>query len=115
MGGFVGHLSKAALLAALDVVDDEGLLRTAFVIEAKQNLGALVALLAPERLEEIMATASEAGLWTEALDVLRHVSEEQRGVLGDIAAAQDDEVLNSMAGPLSATASGLTSCPSSAP
>jgi hypothetical protein len=96
MGGFVGHLSKAALLAALEVVDDESLLRTAYVIEAKQNLGSLVALLPDERLEDIVATASSADLWTEALDVLGHVSERQRGALGDIAAAQDDEVLDSM-------------------
>jgi hypothetical protein len=96
MGGFVGHLSKAALLAALDTVDDEGLLRTAYVVESKQNLGALVALLSEERLEDIIATASSADLWIEALDVLGHVSDEQRGELGDIAAAQDDAVLDSM-------------------
>jgi len=96
MGGFVGHLSKAALLAALDVVDDQSLLLTAYVIEAKQNIGALVALLPEERLEDIIATASSADLWTEALDVLGHVSERQRGVLGDLAAGQADEVLDSM-------------------
>ena len=96
MGGFVGHLSKAALLAALDAVDDESLLRTAYVIEAKQNISALVALLPDERLANIIATASGADLWAEALDVLAHVTERQRGALGDLAAAQDDEVLDSM-------------------
>ena len=96
MGGFVGHLSKAALLAALDAVDDESLLRTAYVIEAKQNIAALVALLPEERLDDIISTASSADLWIEALDVLDHVTERQRGVLGDLAAAQDDEVLDSM-------------------
>jgi hypothetical protein len=96
MGGFVGHLSKAALDAALEAVGDEDLLRTAYVVESKQSLGALVALLAPERLEDVIAAASTADLWIEALDVLGHVSERQRGALGDIAAAQPDEVLNSM-------------------
>jgi hypothetical protein len=96
MGSFVGHLSKAALLAALDVVDDESLLRTAYVIEAKQNIGALVALLPDERLADIIATASSADLWVQALDVLDHVTERQRGALGDLAAGQDDEVLDSM-------------------
>lgn len=96
MGGFVGHLSKAALLAALNAVDDESLLRTAYVIEAKQNIGALVALLPDERLDDIIATASSADLWIEALDVLGHVTERQRGALGDLAAGQDDEVLDSM-------------------
>ena len=35
MGGFVGHLSEAALRAAIDVVSDEALLRTAYVVESR--------------------------------------------------------------------------------
>ncbi len=96
MGGFVGHLSKAALMAALETVGNEDLLLTAYVVESKQSLGALVALLPADRLEEIICVASSAELWTEALDVLSHVSERQRGALGDLAAAQPDEVLVSM-------------------
>jgi hypothetical protein len=96
MGGFVGHLPEAALRAATEAVDDEDLLLTAYVIDAKANLGALVGLLAPERLESIIRTAHEADLWPEALDVLGHVSEKQRGQLGDLAAAQPDEVLDGM-------------------
>jgi hypothetical protein len=96
MGGCVGHLSEAALRAAIAVVDDETLLRTAFVVESKGSLGALVATLETERLESIIATANEAGLWVEALDVLRYVDERQRGELGDIAAGQADEVLDGM-------------------
>ena len=45
MGGFVGHLSEAALRAAIDVVSDEALLKTAYVVESKGSLGALVATL----------------------------------------------------------------------
>jgi hypothetical protein len=96
MGGFVGHLSEAALRAAIGVVSDEDLLRTAYVVESKGSLGALVATLPVERLESIIATAHAANLWAEALDVLRHVSERQRGQLGDIAAGQADEVLDGM-------------------
>jgi len=96
MGGFVGHLPEAALRAATEVVDDEALLLTAYVIDAKGNLGALVELLPEERLESIIRTAHEADLWPEALDVLRHVSERQRGQLGDLAAAQEDAVLDGM-------------------
>jgi hypothetical protein len=98
MGGFVGHLSEAALRAALDVIDDETLLLTAYVVEAKGNLAALLRLLPPERLEAIIRSAAELDLWREALDVLRHVSERQRGQLGDLAAAQDDAVLDTMVG-----------------
>jgi hypothetical protein len=96
MGNVVGHLSKAATLAALDVVDDEALLRTAYVVESKGSLGSLVALIPEQRLEEIIRTASDAGLWAEALDVIAHVSERQRGELAEIAAAQEDEVLEGL-------------------
>lgn len=96
MGGLVGHLPEAALRAAIDVIDDETLLLTAYVVEAKGNLGALVGLLRPERLESIICTAVKRDLWPEALDVLGHVSERQRGQLGDIAAAQEDAVLDTM-------------------
>ena len=96
MGGFVGHLPEASLRAAVDAVDDETLLLTAYVIETKSNLGALVGLLSEQRLESIIRTAHEADLWVEAIDVLSYVSEDQRGQLGDIAAAAEDEVLDGM-------------------
>ena len=96
MGAFVGQLSEAALRAATEAVDDEALLRTAYVVEAKGNLDALVGLLPSERLESIIRTAHDGDLWCEALDVLGHVSERQRGLLGDLAATQEDAVLDSM-------------------
>lgn len=96
MGGFVGHLSEAALRAAIAVVSDETLLKTAYVVESKGSLGALVATLPTARLESIIATANSADLWVQALDVLRYVDERQRGQLGDIAAGQADEVLDGM-------------------
>lgn len=96
MGGFVGHLPEASLRAAVDAVDDETLLLTAYVIETKSNLGALVGLLSEQRLESVIRAAHELDLWVEAIDVLSYVSEDQRGQLGDIAAAAEDEVLDGM-------------------
>ncbi len=96
MGGFVGHLSEASMRAAIAVVDDETLLKTAYVVESKGSLGALVATLETKRLESVIATASAKRLWIQALDVLRYVDERQRGQLGDIAAGQADEVLDGM-------------------
>lgn len=93
MGRFVGHLSERALKQALDAVDDETLLLTAYVVESKGSLDALVSIVPDQRLHEIMRTAGELDLWREALDVLRHLSEGQRGRLGDIAAVQDDAIL----------------------
>ncbi|HEY2159799.1 MAG TPA: hypothetical protein VGH24_00695 [Solirubrobacteraceae bacterium] len=96
MGNVVGHLSKAATLAALGVIDNEALLRTAYVVESKGSLASLVALIGEERMRTIIRTAADADLWAEALDVMGHVSERQRGELADIAAAQDDEVLETL-------------------
>lgn len=96
MGGFVGHLSEAALRAAVDAFDDNTLLQTAYVVDAKGNLAALIGLLPEERLETIIRSAAELDLWAEALDVLGHVTERQRGQLGDLAAGQDDAVLDTM-------------------
>jgi hypothetical protein len=93
MGRFVGHLSERALKAALAAVEDETLLRTAYVVESKGALDALVAIIPEPRLHDILRSAHELDLWREALDVLRYVSERRRGLLGDIAAAQDDDVL----------------------
>ncbi len=66
------------------------------MIESKGSIDALVATLPDERLESIIATAAAENLWIEALDVLGHVSERQRGQLGDIAAGQPDAVLDGM-------------------
>lgn len=96
MGAFVGHLSDAALRAAIAVLGDEELLRTAYVVESTSSLGALVATLPEARLRTILATATEADLWIEALDVLGHLDERQRGQLGDLAAGHADEVLDGM-------------------
>jgi hypothetical protein len=96
MGNVVGHLSKAATRAALAVVDDEALLRTAYVVESKGSLGSLVALLPEQRLHAIIRTASDAELWPEALDVMSHVSERQRAELAEIAASEDDDVLEGL-------------------
>jgi hypothetical protein len=96
MGNVVGHLSKAATLAALDVIGDEALLRTAYVVDSKGSLGSLLALIPERRLHAIIRTASRADLWAEALEVIDHVSEAQRGELADIAAMAEDSVLESL-------------------
>lgn len=96
MGRFVGHLTDQAIVAAFGVVDDEALLRVAFVLEAKERLDHLLGLLPAARRGGVIRAAAHANLWPEALDMLSQLSERRRGELADAAAAQDDAVLDSM-------------------
>jgi hypothetical protein len=96
MGRFVGHLPPEAVSAALEVMDDQALLRVAFVLESKSTLDELVGLLAPGRLDGIIDVAASANLWPETLDLLAHLSDEQRAALASNVAARDDGVLDSL-------------------
>jgi hypothetical protein len=78
MGRFVGHLSDAALEAALGVMDNETLLLVGFVLEQKGRLEHLISLLPKSRLTGIILAAAQANLWLEALDLLGHLSVPQQ-------------------------------------
>jgi len=78
MGRFVGHLSDAAIVAALAAMDDEAVLRTAFVIEDRSQLSRLFAKLPKDRSSGVLAAAADEGLWLEALDLLNHLHKRQR-------------------------------------
>jgi hypothetical protein len=88
MGRFVGFLGDDALQAAMEQIDDAGLLRIAFVMEGKDRLDHVVSLLPEPRLAGVMHAADRGGLWPEAFDLLDHLSDERKGALGDIAAAE---------------------------
>jgi len=78
MGRFVGHLSDAAIVAALAAMDDEAVLQTAFVIEDRSQLSRLFAKLPKDRPAGVVAAAAAEGLWLEALDLLNHLHTRQR-------------------------------------
>jgi hypothetical protein len=88
MGRFVGFLGDDALIAAMEQIDDPGLLRIAFVMEGKDRLDHVVSLLPEQRLAGVMHAADRAGLWPEAFDLLDHLSDERQGALAEIAAAE---------------------------
>jgi hypothetical protein len=88
MGRFVGYLGDEAIGGAMEQIDDAGLLRIAFVMEGKDRLDHVVALLPQERLAGVMHAADREGLWPEALDLLDHLSDERKGSLAEIAAAE---------------------------
>jgi hypothetical protein len=96
MGRFVGHVSGEALHASIDAIDDEALLRTAFVLEGKARLDDIIGNVSEERLRGLTRTTVEAGLWPETLDLLSHLDPELRGRLADVVAAEPDEVLDSL-------------------
>jgi hypothetical protein len=88
MGRFVGYLGDEAIGAAMEQIDDAGLLRIAFVMEGKDRLDHVVSLLPEQRLAGVMHAADRAALWPEALDLLDHLSDERKGALAEIAAAE---------------------------
>lgn len=105
MGRFLGHLTDPAIAACLEVIADDKLLPTAFVLEDKARLDPVMGMLSDERAANVAVHAAEAGHWVEALDLAEHVSEEQAGRLADVIAGLDDEILTGLVD--AATAGGL--------
>jgi hypothetical protein len=82
LGRFVGHLPDPTVRRALDEIDDPGLLRIAFVLDDKSRVDHVVGLLPAHRLGHLLTAAgTDEGLWTPALDLLTHVSEQRRATL----------------------------------
>ncbi len=95
MGRFVASLPDASLRAALHVVDDAGLLQIAFVLEGKDRLDDFMDIARP-RLLGVIRAAYEDDLLGEALDLVGHLNPAHRRELGDLTAAQDDDLLTAL-------------------
>jgi hypothetical protein len=93
MGRFLAYVGDYAVAAAIGVLSDEAMLRTAFVLEHKDRLDHAIGLLPPERLPGILRSASDLGLWPEALDLLDHLSDARRGPIADVVAQEDEAVV----------------------
>jgi hypothetical protein len=96
MGRFVGHLGDKAVRAALGKMDDADLLQVAFVLESKDRLDHLIAMLPARRRDALVDVAAREGLWPEALDLLSHLSDERCAELAENAARREDAVLDSL-------------------
>jgi hypothetical protein len=94
MGRFVGFLGDDALKAAIGAMDDSTVLQTAFVMERKDRLDRIIALLPPERLDGVIAAADGQHLWPETLDLLMHLHGERRAAIIDRA---DPDVIHALA------------------
>lgn len=96
MGRFVGFMTDAAIEACFEVIDDTSLLWISYFVEAKDRLDHVVGLLAEERVRGAIRAATAADLWPQALDLLTRVSPGRAGTLADLAALEDDAVLDGM-------------------
>jgi hypothetical protein len=98
MGRFVDSLTDEAIEATMADMDDEALLRIGFFVEDAGRLSAIIDLLPPERLRNIVQLASdgEGELWPEALVLINSVEEPQRRLMADLAAALDDAAVSRM-------------------
>lgn len=96
-GRFVDFLSDDAIRAVLEhIEDDESLLRIAFFVESRNRLDHVVHLLPPERLKRAVLLAVDPAreVLTEVISLIVHVSYALKRELGDLAAAQDQAVLD---------------------
>jgi hypothetical protein len=89
MGRFVAFLEEPALRAAMRGIDDLTLLQTAFVMEGKERLDHIVALMPAKRLRSLIVAANEREMWPETLDLLARVSRDHRAALVKVALEED--------------------------
>jgi hypothetical protein len=78
MGRFVGHLDDDSLAACVDALEPRDLLLVAYVLEADDRLDDVAACLDDERIAELTALATDAGLEAEMADLIEHLGPEQR-------------------------------------
>lgn len=96
-GHFVDSLSDDAIRAVLDRVNDDAvLLRIAYYVESRDRLDHVVRLLPRERLRQtiLLAVDPQREVMTEVVSLIVHVSYALKRELGDLAAAQDESVLD---------------------
>jgi len=93
MGRFLAFVPDESIAAAIGALTDEAMLRTAFVLEHKDRLDHAIGLLPSGRLPGIILTASGLDLWSEALDLLHHVSDERKGPIVDLLAELPADVV----------------------
>ncbi len=87
IGGFVGHLSPEARLAALVELDHPARAQVVFVVEDEAGLQQLFADVPPEERRELVDAAAGAGLSVELLEVVSRLPPPLRGSYQELAAA----------------------------
>jgi hypothetical protein len=92
-------LGSGALAGVLAQVQDHGaLLRLLYLLGSEERARQAVDLLSPQRLQQLVLApaAGAAELWPQSLWLLSFVDDARRRLLGEVVAAQDDSVLDSL-------------------
>ena len=79
MGGFVGHLPASTLRATTSALDGAAMLQVWFVLDAKDRLDEIAAMLTDEQVAAMVAAAD--GLAEQFADLVAHLGPEQRARL----------------------------------
>jgi hypothetical protein len=77
IGGFVAHVTAAALGASVARLDGEQLLRIGFVIDEPARLDEIGARLSDAQVDEMLAAAAGFGLWAEVSEWVALLAPEQ--------------------------------------
>ena len=97
---FVQHLGDEVVRAVVDSMPDEAaLLEVAFYLDSKNRLDHLVGMLPPERVRKailIVRDPARRALWPKILALVTNVGYARKRELGELAAAQGDEVLDAI-------------------
>lgn len=89
IGGFVSHVSGAALAASVREFDGAQLLRIGYVLDDRGRLDDITGLLSDAQLDDMLAAANEQDLWSELDELLGGLSAERAGrVAARFAAAE---------------------------
>lgn len=94
---FVDYLDDDTIRVVTEAVPDEAhLVRIAYYMESKRRLDHVVRILPRERLRKaiLLVLDEERDLLLEVMSIVVHVSYALKRELGDLAAAQDQRVLN---------------------
>ncbi|SFP04867.1 hypothetical protein SAMN05421810_101804 [Amycolatopsis arida] len=89
---FFDRLPDPTVTAVLPVIPDAGLLRIAFVVDAKDRIDHVLGLVPAERFPGMAAAAAREGLWPATFGVLTHLGEANRRRLLDAVGELDPEV-----------------------
>jgi hypothetical protein len=95
IGGFVAHVSDAALAGTVREFTGRQLLRIGFVLDDKARLDDISQLVTEDQIDELLAAASD-GLWAELDDLLAHLSPDRAGRMASRFAAAPGEVLTAI-------------------
>lgn len=94
---FIDYVSDDTLRAVEEALPDEtALLKVAFMMESKNRVDHIFRMLPRERIERLLQRIQKdpAGLLSEFLSLLVHVSYGFKRELGDIFANQDEDLIN---------------------